>query len=152
MIIDSPPLLPVTDAAVLSTVAGGTVVVVAAGMIKREDLTRSMSSLEAVQARTLGVVLNMLPTRGADAYGYYSGGYAPISPWQADGQPAIPLEDELGLASDPEPEATPADRTGREGVRRAPGDELPGPAERAAPADLAGREPGAAERRRTQRV
>jgi len=77
VIIDSPPLLPVTDAAVLSTIAGGTVVVVGAGLVDRDQLTKSLQSLEAVNGRVLGLVVNLLPTKGADAYYYYRQGYAP---------------------------------------------------------------------------
>jgi capsular exopolysaccharide synthesis family protein len=81
VIIDTPPLLPVTDAAVLSTITGGTVVVVGAGRVDRDHLARSLQSLDAVKGRVLGLVLNMLPTKGADAYSYYYGkGYAPESP------------------------------------------------------------------------
>jgi polysaccharide biosynthesis transport protein len=81
VIIDSPPLLPVTDAAVLSSIAGGTVVVVGAGLADRDHLARSLQSLEAVNARVLGLVLNLLPAKGGDYY-YYRPGYAPQSPRQ----------------------------------------------------------------------
>jgi capsular exopolysaccharide synthesis family protein len=80
VIIDAPPLLPVTDAAVLSTIAGGTVVVVGAGMVDRDHLAKSLQSLEAVKGRLLGLVINLMPTKGADAYSYYREGYAPESP------------------------------------------------------------------------
>jgi capsular exopolysaccharide synthesis family protein len=80
VIIDAPPLLPVTDAAVLSTITGGTVVVVGAGMVNRDQLSKSLQSLEAVQGRVLGLVMNLLPTKGGDAYSYYREGYAPESP------------------------------------------------------------------------
>ena len=80
VIIDTPPLLPVTDAAVLSTIAGGTVVIVGAGRVDRDHLSRSLQSLETVQARVLGLVLNMIPTQGPDGYYYYRQGYAPQSP------------------------------------------------------------------------
>jgi len=80
VIIDTPPLLPVTDAAVLSTIAGGTVVIVGAGRVNRDHLSRSLQSLETVQARVLGLVLNMIPTQGPDGYYYYRQGYAPESP------------------------------------------------------------------------
>jgi len=73
VIIDAPPLLPVTDAAVLSTIAGGTVVVVGVGMVDRDNLARSLQSLDAVKGRVLGLVLNMVPTKGADSYYTYSG-------------------------------------------------------------------------------
>ncbi len=79
VIVDAPPLLPVTDAAVLSRVTDGAVVVVGAGIIKREHLTRTIQRLEQAQGKLLGLILNQLPTRGADAYygGYYGGDYAP---------------------------------------------------------------------------
>ena len=82
VIIDSPPLLPVTDAAVLSTIAGGTVVVVGVGLVDRDQLTKSLQSLEAVNGRVLGLVVNLLPTKGADSYYYYREGYAPETPRQ----------------------------------------------------------------------
>jgi polysaccharide biosynthesis transport protein len=81
VIIDTPPLLPVTDAAVLSTLAGGTVVVVGAGRVDREHLSKSLKSLETVQAHVLGLVLNLVPTKGADG-DYYRQSYAPQSPRQ----------------------------------------------------------------------
>jgi succinoglycan biosynthesis transport protein ExoP len=82
VIIDTPPLLPVTDAAVLSTIAGGTVLVVGAGRVDRAELSKSLQSLDAVKGRVLGLVLNMVPNKGIDAYQYYRDGYAPESPRQ----------------------------------------------------------------------
>jgi capsular exopolysaccharide synthesis family protein len=79
VIIDTPPLLPVTDAAVLSTIAGGTVVVVGAGRVDRDHLAKSLQSLDAVKGRVLGLVLNLVPTKGADGYYNYRDGYAPGS-------------------------------------------------------------------------
>jgi capsular exopolysaccharide synthesis family protein len=79
VIIDSPPLLPVTDAAVLSTIVGGTVLVVGVGRVDRDHLARSLQSLESVKGRVLGLVLNMIPVKGADAYYSYRDGYAPRS-------------------------------------------------------------------------
>ena len=79
VIIDTPPLLPVTDAAVLSTIVGGTVMVVGAGRVDRDHLAKSLQSLEAVNGRLLGLVLNMIPTKGTDGYYYYHQGYAPES-------------------------------------------------------------------------
>jgi capsular exopolysaccharide synthesis family protein len=77
VIIDTPPLLPVTDAAVLSTIAGGTVVVVGAGRVNRDQLARSMQSLDAVKGRLLGLVLNLVPTQGTNAYYDYRDEDAP---------------------------------------------------------------------------
>jgi capsular exopolysaccharide synthesis family protein len=79
VMVDAPPLLPVTDAAVLSRVTDGAVIVVGVGIVKREHLTRTLQRLEQAQGHLLGLILNQLPTRGADAYygGYYGGYYAP---------------------------------------------------------------------------
>ncbi|HEY8653595.1 MAG TPA: hypothetical protein VIL87_10945, partial [Dermatophilaceae bacterium] len=60
-------------------IAGGTVVVVGSGGVDRDHLTRSLQSLDAVKGRVLGLVLNRMPTKGADAYYYYRD-YAPESP------------------------------------------------------------------------
>lgn len=74
VVIDAPPLLPVTDAAVLSQHVGGVVVVVGSHKLRQQDLHKSLKALEMVGAKLLGVVLNRLPVKGPDAYsyGYYS--------------------------------------------------------------------------------
>ncbi|WP_461187569.1 tyrosine-protein kinase domain-containing protein [Arthrobacter sp. Z4-13] len=70
VIIDAPPLLPVTDAAVLSQHVGGVVVVVGSQKLRQQDLEKSLAALEMVSAKLLGVVLNRLPAKGPDAYSY----------------------------------------------------------------------------------
>lgn len=70
VIIDAPPLLPVTDAAVLSQHVGGVLVVVGSHKLQQKDLEKSLRSLELVGATILGIVMNQLPTNGPDAYAY----------------------------------------------------------------------------------
>ncbi|GAP53568.1 putative tyrosine-protein kinase YveL [Arthrobacter sp. Hiyo6] len=70
VIIDAPPLLPVTDAAVLSQHVGGVVVVVGAQKLRQQDLKKSLDALALVEANVLGIVLNRLPVKGPDAYAY----------------------------------------------------------------------------------
>lgn len=70
VIIDAPPLLAVTDAAVLAQQVGGVVVVVGTQKVRTTDLEKSLAALEMVQADVLGVVLNRLPVKGPDAYAY----------------------------------------------------------------------------------
>ena len=85
VIIDAPPVLPVTDATVLSTITGGVVLVVGCGVVNSEQLSRALTSVKAVNGNVLGLVVNRIPTRGANAESYYySEGYAPITP---DAQP-----------------------------------------------------------------
>jgi Mrp family chromosome partitioning ATPase len=72
VIIDSPPLLPVTDAAVFSQWADGVVLVARANQSRVPDVSAAIEQLEAVQATLVGVVLTDVPTRGgAYKYGYY---------------------------------------------------------------------------------
>lgn len=70
VIIDAPPLLPVTDAAVLAQQVSGVVLVIGSSRVKAPDLRKSLSALEMVKGDILGVVLNQLPTKGPDAYSY----------------------------------------------------------------------------------
>jgi capsular exopolysaccharide synthesis family protein len=69
VILDAPPLLPVTDAAVLTAAADGAILVVNAGRTLRTQLGSALASLDAVQGHVLGVVLNRVPARsGQDGY------------------------------------------------------------------------------------
>lgn len=72
IIFDSPPLLPVTDAAVLSGLASGTVVVVGIGDVRRKQLNAALESLNAVDVDVLGVVLNKVTAADSDPYTYRS--------------------------------------------------------------------------------
>ncbi len=79
VIFDGTPVLPVTDAALLAQLTGGAIVIVAAGKTRRNQLAGVIEALGKLNARVLGVVITMLPTKGPDAYGYdqysYYGGY-----------------------------------------------------------------------------
>ncbi|MCM3661331.1 polysaccharide biosynthesis tyrosine autokinase [Georgenia satyanarayanai] len=74
IVIDSPPLLPVTDAAILSKMAGGTLLVAGADRLQKQQLRASLESLEQVDAHVLGIVLNKAQRKDRDryAYEYYS--------------------------------------------------------------------------------
>jgi succinoglycan biosynthesis transport protein ExoP len=71
VLIDTPPLLPVTDAAILTKITGGAVVVAGADTLHRQQLAEGLGSLAAVDARVLGVVLNRLAQKQTDGYKYY---------------------------------------------------------------------------------
>ena len=58
IVIDSPPLQGLSDAAVLSTLVDGTVMVVSAGRTRRNAVRDAAKALAARGGRTLGVVLN----------------------------------------------------------------------------------------------
>ncbi|WP_076261518.1 polysaccharide biosynthesis tyrosine autokinase [Intrasporangium flavum] len=80
VLIDAPPLLPVTDAAVLSTIVDGAIVVVGAGVAQREHVRRALESLEAVNGSILGLILNRVRAKdGGAGYGTYAYDYRPES-------------------------------------------------------------------------
>lgn len=70
VIVDSPPLLAVTDGAILAANADGAIIAARAGKTKRDQLAHAVGILRDVDAKLLGAVLTMLPTRGSDAYSY----------------------------------------------------------------------------------
>jgi succinoglycan biosynthesis transport protein ExoP len=76
VLLDSPPLLPVTDAAVLSKLSGGALVIVGADRIHRPQLQETLGSLQTAGVHVLGIVLNKIDRREASTYSYESG-YAP---------------------------------------------------------------------------
>jgi receptor protein-tyrosine kinase len=95
VIIDAPPLLPITDAAILSTVADGAILVARFGLTRREQLQESADALRQVNAKVLGTVFNFVPDRKHGKYGYgygYGYGYSAKKPQQVSGpqQPQLP--------------------------------------------------------------
>lgn len=77
IIVDAPPLLPVTDAALIAAQADGAVIVIRHGRTTRDQLQHSIERLEAVDAKALGIVINQAPSRkNRTGYGYgYGYGY-----------------------------------------------------------------------------
>lgn len=75
VIIDTPPLLPVTDGAVLARKADGAVLVVRYGKTARNQVSSALRSLRSVDGRILGTVLTMVPAKGIDGYEGYQGEY-----------------------------------------------------------------------------
>ncbi|GLI27356.1 chromosome partitioning protein [Agromyces rhizosphaerae] len=70
VIIDAPPLLPVTDGAVLTHQADGALVVTSVGKTTHDLLDKALDTLRKARGRALGVVLNKAPLRGVDASPY----------------------------------------------------------------------------------
>jgi capsular exopolysaccharide synthesis family protein len=75
VLIDTPPVLPVTDAAVLAAYADGTLMVIAAGTTTKKQARRAVEILERVDAAPLGVIVNRIPHRGGNFYYGYGYGY-----------------------------------------------------------------------------
>lgn len=76
VLLDTPPLLPVTDAAVLGNLTGGALLVVGADRVHRPQLREAMANLTTAGAHLHGMVLNRIARQEAGYYTYDSG-YAP---------------------------------------------------------------------------
>ncbi len=76
ILIDAPPLLPVTDAALLADQADGAILVVRHGRTTVDDVQAAVERLHAVGEEPVGAILNMTPSKGGGGYGY-GYGYAP---------------------------------------------------------------------------
>lgn len=72
VVIDSPPVMPVTDARILGALCDVTVLVLRAERSTRKASEQARDGLLSVGARLLGVLVNDVP-RGRDRYGYYGG-------------------------------------------------------------------------------
>lgn len=72
VVIDTPPLLPVTDAAVVAAIVDGVLLVCRYGRTKKSQLAIAVRSLSAVQAKLVGSVLTMRPERAGHSSRYYN--------------------------------------------------------------------------------
>lgn len=75
VVVDVPPLLPVTDASLLSNSVDGVILVGSIGRSHREQMTEASSILKKVNANLFGLVLNRAPRKGL-GNSYYGFGYA----------------------------------------------------------------------------
>ena len=77
IIVDSPPVLPVTDSTILSTLVDGVIMVVACESTSRAALNRACRIVQHSGGRILGTVFNKVDDRRDGYYGYryYHGHY-----------------------------------------------------------------------------
>jgi capsular exopolysaccharide synthesis family protein len=78
VLVDAPPLLPVADSSGLAVLMDGVLLSVRYGSTTTEQLRQAGTTLDRVGAKTLGVILNIVPPKAelASAYGYgYGYGY-----------------------------------------------------------------------------
>lgn len=69
--LDMPPVLAVTDAALMSSQVDGTVLILGSGDISPDEGKQAKSFLEKVHANILGVILNKVPQHHKSGYYYY---------------------------------------------------------------------------------
>jgi len=71
LIIDSPPVLAVSDACVLASKVDGIILVLGAGIVRPEMAQQTRESLERAKGRLLGVMINRIKLIQESYYGYY---------------------------------------------------------------------------------
>jgi polysaccharide biosynthesis transport protein len=82
VLVDSPPVLPVTDALVLARHADACIMVCAAGTTTQSEMSRAVELLQQVDAPLVGAILNGV--RNGAGYGYGYGGYGYGRPYTSD--------------------------------------------------------------------
>lgn len=111
VIIDAPPVHPVSDAAVLARVFGGAVLVVGAGRARERDVRRAVARLTSVGATIHGTVLNLARPSRADRRSYTTYSAAPEAPRRTRGRGSAAAADAVKA---PEADDRPAADTLRE--------------------------------------
>lgn len=71
VIIDSPPVVAVTDASILASKVDGVIMVMRAHITRIDMATEAKNLLDNANARIIGVVINGIPMNGDDYYYYY---------------------------------------------------------------------------------
>jgi capsular exopolysaccharide synthesis family protein len=76
VLIDAPPVIAVTDAQILATIAEGTLIVTSYGATEKFGLVKTKELLDKVGAKVLGVVINKVPEKSEHYYyGKYDNSY-----------------------------------------------------------------------------
>lgn len=76
ILFDSPPIAILTDAAIVSRIVDGTIIVVETGKTSKRVLVRLYQLLSEAKARIVGMVLNRISITSGNQYYYYSYYYA----------------------------------------------------------------------------
>jgi polysaccharide biosynthesis transport protein len=89
ILVDSPPILGVSDASVLASEVDLTMIVVQHRKLPRNMLLRVKQSVENVGGNVIGVVLNNVDVRSDSQYQYYTSYYTYYAPAEAQLGPPI---------------------------------------------------------------
>lgn len=106
VLFDTPPVVAVSDAVILTRRTGGALLLAAVGRTRRTDLRRAIDNLRQVDGSVLGLVLTMVPPRQSIGYSY-----------QRSNKPAPPRSGDADTESDSRPPVTEAGSEGPVPVR-----------------------------------
>jgi polysaccharide biosynthesis transport protein len=76
ILFDSPPIIGVSDASVLASIADGTVLLIQHRRNPESMVQRARQIIEGLKVPIIGVVLNQVPTGTGEDYGYYTNNYS----------------------------------------------------------------------------
>ncbi|WP_341359337.1 polysaccharide biosynthesis tyrosine autokinase [Georgenia sp. M64] len=111
VIVDSPPVVPVIDAVLLTRLTGGALLVVGANRTRKRHVSSALEALETVGAPVSGFSLNMV--QGGSRDGYY--GYHRYGSRPTEGRTVATDEEGESTTTPPlHPSASGGDRTGRD--------------------------------------
>jgi len=91
VLVDSPPILGVSDASVLASEVDLTMIVVQHRKLPRNMLLRVKQAVENVGGHVIGVVLNNVDVRSDSQYQYYTSYYTYYAPAESQGRTSVPL-------------------------------------------------------------
>lgn len=75
ILFDSPPIIGVSDASVLASIADGTVLLIQHRRNPASMVLRAKQIIDGLKAPVIGVILNQVPTGSGEDYGYYTANY-----------------------------------------------------------------------------
>ncbi len=108
VLIDSPPILGVSDASVLASECDLTMIVIQHRKLPRSMLVRVKQAIENVGGTLLGVVLNNVDVRSDNQYQYYTSYYTYYSPTNTESKVKSRISD-VAPEEAPEPDRAPAE-------------------------------------------
>jgi succinoglycan biosynthesis transport protein ExoP len=76
VLFDSPPIIGVSDASVLASLADGTILLIQHRRNPESMVQRARQIIEGLKVPIIGVVLNQVPTGTGEDYGYYTNNYS----------------------------------------------------------------------------
>ncbi len=90
VIVDSPPILGLSDSLIISSLVDSTIIVANSGVVKKRDLRAAVDFLHKVQAPLIGAVVNGVEISKAYGYSYgrYGDGYGSYYSSYYDAQPS----------------------------------------------------------------
>jgi ATPases involved in chromosome partitioning len=101
VLVDSPPILGVSDAAVLASEVDLTMIVIQHRKLPRNMLLRVKSAVDNVGGHVIGVVLNNVDVRSDSQYQYYTSYYTYYAPNEAPAPVAKPAKKAKSTAAEP---------------------------------------------------